>query len=88
MIIDRIMTVTFRATVLRRIRQDGGSTGETFQRNPSVHNILYHRENLTVQAKNTVPIKMLLRINYSIMCTIQNKCKALKIKAETPQFVF
>lgn len=30
MLIDRTMTATFRAAVLWRIRQDGGSTGETF----------------------------------------------------------
>ena len=35
-IIDRTMTVTFKAAVLRRIRQAGGSTGEAFQINPSV----------------------------------------------------
>ena len=31
MITDRTMTATFRAVVLRRIKQDGGSTGESFQ---------------------------------------------------------
>lgn len=37
MVIDRTMTATFRAAVLRRIRQDGGSTGETIQINPSMY---------------------------------------------------
>lgn len=36
-VIDRTMTATSRAAVLRRIRQDGGSTGETFQINLSVY---------------------------------------------------
>lgn len=35
-LITRTMTATFRAAVLRRIRQDGGSTGETAQMK-SVH---------------------------------------------------
>lgn len=37
MVIDRTMTASFRAAVLRRIRQDGGSTGENFQINPNVY---------------------------------------------------
>lgn len=33
MVIDRTMTATSRAAVLRRIKQDGGSTGETTRAN-------------------------------------------------------
>lgn len=53
LVIDRTMTATFRAAALRRIRQDGGITGETFQ----TKSLYYHSHNMerTIQYKLRTP---------------------------------
>lgn len=49
LVIGRTMTATYRAAVLRRIRQDGGLTGETFQ----IKCLYYYSHNMgrTIQCK-------------------------------------